>query len=97
MKVLALEREIPDKTNKDFEPHLKDEALAVLKLQSDDIIREIYFRADNSEAVLVLEVNDTDEAKEVLNKLPLVKNGLIKFDIIPLKPYPGFNRLIINS
>jgi len=30
----------------------------------------------------------------VLNELPLVQAGLIAFDIIPLAPYDGFNRLL---
>jgi len=28
-----------------------------------------------------------------LNTLPLVKEGLITFELIPLKAYPGFERL----
>ena len=34
-----------------------------------------------------------EEAKKKLYELPLVKNGLIKFELIPLRAYPGFERL----
>ncbi len=46
-----------------------------------------------SEAVLVLECVDVDEARHALDTLPLVREGLITFDFIPLGPYPGFARL----
>jgi hypothetical protein len=42
---------------------------------------------------LILECRDADEAHQVLSRLPLVRAGLIAFDVIPLIPYPGFSRL----
>jgi hypothetical protein len=36
---------------------------------------------------------DVEEAKKILETLPLVKENLIEFEIIPLIPYPGFARL----
>lgn len=58
-----------------------------------NVVREIYFRADRSAAVLVLESASLEEARAALATLLLVKAGLIMFDLIPLKPYPGFARL----
>jgi hypothetical protein len=57
----------------------------------------MYFREDKPEAVLILEAKDVDEAKEKLSELSLVKNGLITFELIPLKPYHGFERLFGND
>ena len=51
------------------------------------------FRADEASAVLVLECADLDEAREVLATLPLVREGLIACDLVPLRAYPGFARL----
>lgn len=56
-------------------------------------MREIYFRDDQPTAVLVLECAAVAEAIDVLKTLPLVEAGLITFDVIPLRPYPGFARL----
>jgi len=56
-------------------------------------VREIYFRADRDEVVIILECADLGEAQRALATLPLVKAGLIEFEYIPLKPYPGFSRL----
>lgn len=93
MKFIALEKEIPHQTAPDFAPHLKAEAWQVWRLQQADIIREIYFRADRPEAVLTLECASVEEARRALDTLPLVQAGLITFELIPLKPYPGLARL----
>jgi hypothetical protein len=93
MKILALEKELPNIKTEQFAPHLKAEAKRVWELVQSGIIRETYFRADRSDAVLILECADMNEAGQVLASLPLVKAGLITFDIIPLVPYPGFARL----
>ena len=47
--------------------------------------------------VLVLEVPDLAAAREVIDRLPLVAAGLIDFDLVPLKPYPGFARLFAEA
>ncbi len=56
-------------------------------------IRELFFRADEPAAVLALECGDVDEARRVLASLPMVAAGLIDFESIPLRAYPGFGRL----
>ena len=47
--------------------------------------------------MLILEATDTKEVDRVLSELPLVKAGLIEFEIIPLTPYSGFTRLSAAS
>ena len=93
MKILAMEIETQGVKPEQFAPHLKAEARHVWELYQSGTIRELYFRADRSEAVLILECKDVIEAKEKLDALPLVQAGLIRFEIIPLVPYPGFARL----
>jgi hypothetical protein len=96
MKILALERERPGTRPSDFAPELGAEASSIWRLYQDGIIRELYFRQDRSEAILILECADTAEARQVLGGLPLVRSGLIDFEIIPLIPYPGFERLFAH-
>jgi hypothetical protein len=93
MKILALEKENPGASPECFQAHAKAEALRVWELYQSGVLREVYFHADRDEAVLVLECSNTDKAQEILRSLPLVKAGLITFDLIPLAPYPGFARL----
>lgn len=93
MKILALEHELPGVTSEDFERYAQKEALKVWELQQPGVIRELYFRADQSTAVLVLECDSTGAAENILTQLPFVREGLITFELIPLRAYPGFQRL----
>ena len=93
MKILAIEKETEGKTGKDFEPHLKAEAMEVWNLYQEDLIREIYFDKERHSAVLILECDSLDKAKEKLSNLPLVKEKLIQFEFISLIPYDGFAKL----
>jgi len=93
MKILAMEVEVEGLNPEQFEPHLKAEARRAWELYQSGTIRELYFRADRSEAVLILECGSVSEAQQSLASLPLVRAGLIHFDVIPLLPYPGFERL----
>jgi muconolactone delta-isomerase len=97
MKILALEKETPGVTAEDFRPHAKAEAARAWELYQAGVIRELYFRQDRPEAVLILECADVREAGQVLATLPLVKAGLITFEVIPLAPYPGFSRLFAEK
>jgi hypothetical protein len=93
MKILALERPGPNAAKGIPEGLLAEEALRVWVLEQEGFIREIHFRADRQEAVLGLECADPSEARRILDTLPLVREGHIDFEIIPLRAYPGFKRL----
>jgi hypothetical protein len=93
MKIIAIEKEIAGKNSDDFEPYLKEEAYHVWQLYNSEVVREIYFRTDEHTAVLILECQSLAEAKEIVEEFPLAKNKLIEFQLIPLKPYDGFERL----
>ena len=93
MKILAIEKEYDGKTVEDFQPHLEAEAKQVWELYKKGVIREIYFHADQKSAIIILECKNIEEAEENLSTLPLVREGLIYFELIPLVPYPGYERL----
>jgi len=93
MKILALERELPGTSPDGFKRFAEDEARKAWELHQAGLIRELYFRADQSTAVLVLECDSTKQADNMLAELPFVREGLIVFDLIPLKAYTGFQRL----
>ena len=98
MKILALEKEVLGIADNRFTPPLlKEEAMRAWELHHMGIIRELYFRQDRNEAVLILECKDVEEARSMLATLPLVKSGLIAFEFIPLIPYNGFERLFSNE
>jgi len=93
MKVLALGRDLVPQDDPRFAELRPAEARQAWDLCQADILREIYFRADRPNGVLVFEVADLAAAREAVDSLPLVAAGLIEFDLVPLRPYPGFARL----
>jgi hypothetical protein len=96
MKILVLEKPLPHASPGACEPFLREEAARVWSLCKEGVIREIYFRADRREAVLLMETTDADDARTILSTLPLVRENLTAFDVIPLMPYSGFERLFTS-
>ena len=97
MKILALEIELPGAEEEAFQALAREEAVRVWELYQAGIIRELYFRKDRPEAVLILECVGVEEAARSLAALPLVEVGLIDFELIPLAAYPGFARLFADA
>jgi hypothetical protein len=97
MKILAIEHERAGVTEEEIRPHLKAEAARVWELYLAGVIRETYFRPDQHAAVLMLECAGDDQARQLLDTLPLVEARLIDFEIIPLIPYPGLARLFADE
>jgi hypothetical protein len=96
MKILAIEKElnIIDWTSQ--KALLKVESRIVYNLFLEGAIREIYFN-ENKNAVIILECESIGIAEELLKTLPLVKAGLITFNLMELKPYTGFDRILKNE
>ena len=94
MRILAIERPVPGANEARFTPEMgAAEARRVWELHQAGSIRDLYFRADETSAVLMLECDDVAAAHAVLASLPLVAAGLIEFELLPLRAYPGFGRL----
>jgi muconolactone delta-isomerase len=94
MRILAIERTVPGVADDRFTAEISAaEARRAWELHQAGTIRELYFRADEPAAVLVLECDDIAQAQSVLASLPLVQAGLIDFEVVPLRAYPGFARL----
>jgi hypothetical protein len=92
MKVLAISKEIPPVDWDAQEEILAEEAVVLHQLYLGDHVREFYY-TDTGEAVLVLECRSLDESREFLQQFPLVRKGLIGFNVMELHPYSGFTRL----
>jgi muconolactone delta-isomerase len=94
MRVIAIERSVPGVGDAAFtEDILREEAAQAWRLHRRGEVRELYFRADRPAAVLFLEADDLPAARRIVEQLPLVRAGLIEFELIPLEAYPGFERL----
>lgn len=93
MKLLAIEKETSVVNWDEESETLINESYQVYHLFQEGVIRDIYF-TETENAVIILECASRDEAIEVLRTLPLVKAGLISFDVMELRPYTGFDRII---
>jgi len=92
MKFLALERPVAGATEHTMRPLLRDEAARAWALHGAGVLREAYFTPDH-DAVLILECPDHRAATDAIASLPLVREGQIRFDVVELRPYTGFERL----
>ena len=73
MKILAVERPLPAPDPAAYTPALLEaEARRAWELYQAGTLRELYFRADRVEAVLLLECDSTEAAEAALATLPLV-------------------------
>jgi hypothetical protein len=89
MRILAIEKAVPGITGESLTPELAlAQAKRAWELHEAGTVRELYHRADESSAVLVLECDTLDEATAALASLPLVAAGLVEFEILPLRSYP---------
>jgi len=89
MRILAIERALPGADPDQLTPELAmAQARRAWELHETGTVRELYHRADESAAVLVLECESLEEATEALASLPLVAAGLVEFEILPLRAYP---------
>jgi hypothetical protein len=95
VKVLALGHAQTGIRWEHIAPYVGEEARSVWELYESDRVREFYLRADHRPGVvLVFESDDVREAERVVAALPMVKAGLLDFEVIPLRPYIGFRELL---
>jgi hypothetical protein len=90
MKVIAIAHRSQEHTPEDFAPHLEAESHRALEMFAEQSVRELYSRTDGKGAIVVLEVETEEEAREKLESLPLAKLGMLSFEIYGTQPYRGF-------
>jgi hypothetical protein len=89
MKVIAYDRFRPGVTMDTIRPFLAEEAAHAWRLWKKGIVRENYSRVDQPGVVLVLEVENADEACRILDEFPLTKAGHLEWFCIPCTvPFP---------
>ena len=94
MKLFAVDRILPTATEDNIRGVVIKEALHIWMLYTKDIVRETYFRKDRPGVILVLEAESVADAKKVLSTFPMVRAGVIDFDIIPVGHFVPFGTLL---
>jgi hypothetical protein len=90
MKVLVIIHRNSDRAAEDFAALLEPGAAHTRRLYAEGTAREIYSRADGNGSVLILEADNEGHAKAIADELPVIKAGLMHYEIYGLKPYRAF-------
>lgn len=72
---------------------LRTEAKHVLSFISRGVLRNIWF-TEKKDAVLLFECDCIEDVSIIMDTLPLVAESLIKYEVICLFPYTGFERIV---
>ena len=81
MRVFVIAHKSEDHTVDDFAAHLEAEENHCLKLYADGTMREILRRSDGKGAILILEVENEEQARQICADLPYARLGMLSFDI----------------
>ncbi|HEY9771729.1 MAG TPA: hypothetical protein V6C71_25075 [Coleofasciculaceae cyanobacterium] len=93
MQFLVIARVAEDTSPNKVFPYVKPEAEKVWKYYAANVVRSIHYIADMSGAVLILEAENLSTAEEIVAELPMAKNDILDFEILPLTPYTGLEAL----
>jgi hypothetical protein len=98
MKIFVLARRHGEVRVEAIRPHIKAELEAVWRLYAQGVVREFYSRADQGgPAVLSVESDSVEAARQALGALPLVAMGLLDLELIPLAPFNNLSQLFANG
>jgi hypothetical protein len=95
--ILCIDRPLPGATFEKYQPHLQAEVRHTWDSYESGVVRDIYLRQDRPGVAVFLECSSVDEAKAVLAELPLVKAGLIDFELIPLGAFTNWEILFATA
>jgi hypothetical protein len=93
MQFLALSRRLDGTTSQMLAPLAADEARVAWQLHTEGVLRSVHMCPDRPGSALVLECGSLDEAQAMLQRLPMVRDGLIAFDVSRMLPYTGWAAL----
>ena len=93
MQFLAILKVKPDAPREKLGPLIKPEASHVWDMTTSGVLRSVHYITGPVGAVLMLEAVDEHEADEHVKKLPMVEQGLLSVEILPLTPFTGFEAL----
>lgn len=91
MQFLTLSRRRSDQfSDEQFRALVDAEVRQACVLYGEGFLRQIWHKADNTGACILVEAASEAEVREQLDTLPMVAAGMLETTIIPLKPYAGF-------
>lgn len=102
MQVLAILRTLPSATPDRLGPLVKPEAQHVWDMHLGGVLRAAHFlQAPGAPfpmgVSLMLEVDNPDQAKRLIDALPMVIEGVILAEVLPLAPFTGYSALFADA
>jgi hypothetical protein len=97
MQYLAVLRVKPGTTREQLGSLAKPEAAAAWEMVCSGALRSIHFIEGPVGAVLLFEAGDRAEADALVGRLPMVQQGLLNIEVLPLVPFTGFAALFASS
>src|SRR5215469_10438559 len=94
MKVFALGSLNQPLTPEQQQQIMPKEVPDTLKLYLDGKIEQFWFREDKPGVVFLMSSTSVEEAKSIIEALPLAANGYLKFEYIPVGPLKPLGLLI---
>jgi hypothetical protein len=86
MKVIAIGNGIKPLTPENRQQIMPREVPATLKLYLDGKIEQFFFRTDKPGVVFLMNVESVEQAKETIEQLPLVTEGHLQYEFMPVGP-----------
>jgi hypothetical protein len=97
MQVLVIARVKPEIPVEQVLPFVSAEAAQAWEFYASEQIRQMYYIADMSGAVMLWEGESVESVTQEVQKLPMVKEGILACEILPLKPYSGYASLFAQQ
>lgn len=92
MQIVAIVRRRTETySDEQFAPLLEPEAQAIRTLYAQGIVRSIWSRDDELGAVVLLEADSLERARDIIGGLPLFEKEMAEIQmLVPMKGYRGF-------
>ena len=97
MQVLVIARTKPGTPIELVLPFVSAEAAQVWEFYASEQIRQVYYIADMSGAVMLWEGESLESITQEVQKLPMVKEGILTCEILALKSYTGYDSLFAKQ
>jgi hypothetical protein len=96
MKVFAIASTNSTLTPDKLQQHMPNEVPATLKLYLEGKVEQFWFR-EKAGPIFLMNVDSVEQAKATLDTLPLVADGLMTYELMPVGPLAPLGRLIQNK
>ena len=97
MKVFALGSIVKPVSDEQREQLMKKEVPHTLQLYLDGKIEQFWFRHDRPGPIFLLDVTTVEDAKAVIEAMPIVVEGVAAYDYVPVGPLAPLGRLIAGQ